>query len=431
MARELAKAGFYFAAVPYIKNYLVEGRKVGSGSVDDIIDDITTHVGVRPFEVLSSSILTNPRAPIIRFILAKKHFRTREYASALRNLAYVPNNHSMKPFALMLEGSIHSLQNAHKKAIRAYRKCIDKSNDNLSREKIKARRRQLAINRDNCIVGIPRTQFAASIYEEAHITYLDLPKNSFIWPEILFEEAWNSFYQRNYNRTLGKLVTYKAPILRHVFNPEIEVLRALTYMELCLWEDAKLTVDKFYQKYQKGSKRVDRYISLYGKDYKHFFNLAKDFIRGEKRGRELLEQMLNDITRDGTFLELFDSFRRGLVEYKRTSSIRSKRLRSLLKKDIKSILVLQRNLIGSYVRKRLQIHQSEVFKALKGMSFIKLEVLAKSKKELYNPEAEDRSRGDIRNLKRTSQQYFWGFNGEFWADEIGDHIFSLQSECRE
>ena len=431
VARELANAGFYFSAVPYIKKYLVNGRRANSKKIDKIIDRISTHVGIRSFEVLPTSVLDNSQAPVIRFILAKKYFRTKNYSAALLNLQKIPNNHSMKPFALMLEGSIHTLRKAHKKAIQSYRKCIDKSNSVIPTEKLKVRRRQLAINRDTCIVGIPRTQFAANIYEEAEITYLDLPKDSFIWPEILFEEAWNSFYQKNYNRTLGKLVTYKAPILKHVFNPEIEVLRALTFMELCLWDDAKMTVDKYYKTYQEGSKKVDRYLSLYGKNYKHFFNLTKNFIKGQRGGRELLEQMLDDITRDGTFLDLFDSFTRGLKEFNKIKRVGNRRHYSLLKKNLKSTLVLQRNLIGSYVRKRLQMHQNYLFKALKGMSFIKLEVLAKSKKDLYNPENQERNRGDIKNLKRTSKQYFWGFNGEFWADEIGDYVFSLKSECKQ
>ena len=37
--------------------------------------------------------------------------------------------------------------------------------------------------------------------------------------------------------------------------------------------------------------------------------------------------------------------------------------------------------------------------------------------------------GDIKNLKRDSGQYLWNFNGEFWADELGDYVFSLKSSC--
>jgi hypothetical protein len=64
------------------------------------------------------------------------------------------------------------------------------------------------------------------------------------------------------------------------------------------------------------------------------------------------------------------------------------------------------------------------------MTYIKLEVLGRRKEQLYFASNDvNRSRGDIRYLKRNDKQYFWTFNGEFWADELGDYVFSLKSEC--
>ena len=85
-------------------------------------------------------------------------------------------------------------------------------------------------------------------------------KSSRIWPEILFEEAWSSYYQKDYNRTLGKLVTYKAPILNYIFNPEIEVLKALSYMKLCLYNDAKTVSDSFWNTYLGPSQALGNYL---------------------------------------------------------------------------------------------------------------------------------------------------------------------------
>jgi hypothetical protein len=67
------------------------------------------------------------------------------------------------------------------------------------------------------------------------------------------------------------------------------------------------------------------------------------------------------------------------------------------------------------------------------MSYIKLEILARKKDQIYQKRRSYgfRSRGDIQNLKRTDKQYFWTFNGEFWADELGDYVFSLKTECRD
>ncbi len=70
-------------------------------------------------------------------------------------------------------------------------------------------------------------------------------------------------------------------------------------------------------------------------------------------------------------------------------------------------------------------------KAFEGLSYIKLEMLSLKKDSLYDvSSAQDRMRGDIKNLQRNDRQYFWKFNGEFWADELGDYVFSLKSECR-
>jgi hypothetical protein len=94
-------------------------------------------------------------------------------------------------------------------------------------------------------------------------------------------------------------------------------------------------------------------------------------------------------------------------------------------------MTLQRNLIGSYVRGQMQLYGAQMLKAFEDMSYIKLEVLSKRKTELYGDVTPmDRKRGDIAHLKRTDKQYFWTFNGEFWADELGDYVFSLKSECR-
>ena len=99
--------------------------------------------------------------------------------------------------------------------------------------------------------------------------------------------------------------------------------------------------------------------------------------------------------------------------------------------NLKESLLLQRNLIGAYVRKQLHLAHFQVNKVFSNMSYIKLEVLSRKKRSLYDPSAGmGRGRGDIKYLKRNDKQYFWNFNGEFWADELGDYVFSLKSECQ-
>ena len=63
------------------------------------------------------------------------------------------------------------------------------------------------------------------------------------------------------------------------------------------------------------------------------------------------------------------------------------------------------------------------------MSYLKLEILSRRKDRLYSGVQDFGKRGDIAYLQRSQKQYFWNFNGEFWADELGDYVFALKSEC--
>ncbi len=431
VVKHLVEADLYYVAVPYIKEYLTDVGGVKSRRIDNLIDKVITNVGVRQFEVLPTKILLRSSAPTVRYITAKKYFRTGKYNRALKLLnGTIPTNHPAKPFALFLEASIFSIQKKYKSAVTSYRGCVRQTKSQMNGVSEENRLRQLAINRDYCLVGIGRSQFAAGKYNKANLSYLDLPKDSFIWPEILFEEAWNSFYQKDYNRTLGKLVTYKAPIMKVVFNPEIEVLGALTYMELCLWSDARKVVDDFYKNYQEDSLAVKTFLRKHGRNYKYYYLLAKSYNNGRRAGNELLNKLLDAITKDAAYLEIKYSFNRGKEEIRTLKSLSRRNMRSVFTANLREALVLQRDLIGAYVRKGLQLYSSQLDSSFKGMSYIKLEVLGREKSRFYGfDKTHKRERGDIKYLKRNEKQYFWSFNGEFWADELGDYVFSLKSEC--
>lgn len=431
LSTSLIEDNLYYTAVPFVKEYLLYARKINSFQVDNVIDEIVSHVGVKQFELLPVSVLKKSNAPTLRYILSKKYFRRGKYKESLQILkGAVPSGHPVRPFALLLLASIQSLNKKYKTSIATFNECVNLSNKWLKKTSNEIKKRQLEITRDSCIVGIPRGQFADKKFDQANLTYLDLPKSSHIWPEILFEEAWNSFYLRDYNRTLGKLVTYKAPIFNYYFNPEVDILRALTYMELCLWADTKKTVDDFYNKYQRDSAVLGRLLDKRGKNYKYFYLLGKKRRKEKVNGGVLLNNLLKSVVKDPTFTDLYNQFLNGKKEVGVLKNLKRSRARSILARNLKESLILQRDLIGAYVRKRLRVYNNQLFRSLEGMSYIKLEVLSRKKSELYYLSNKNRSRGDIKYLERSDKQYFWTFNGEFWADELGDYVFSLKSECR-
>lgn len=434
IVQEMVNTGLYFASIPYIKEYLATQNSIQDNKIDDVIDEVVTRVGVRQFEIMPSNFLKKSNAPTLRYIVAKKAFRKGQYKDVLSSLSTKINDtHPVKPYALHLEAASYALIGQNSKAVESYKECVSISNSQAGRTKEVNRLRQLEINKDNCIVGVARALFADKKFEAANLAYLDLDKRSHVWPEILFEEAWNSFYMGDYNRTLGKLVTYRAPILSFAFNPENEILKTLTYMELCLWNDANTTVEEFYSTYEADTASIVRQLRSYRNDYKKFYMLAKASLENKSSGNKLLDKILSGLSRDPAYRELYDSFQDGRTELEAVNRLSNQRQKVILIDNLKDSMSAQRNLIGAYVRTNLFNKLRAIKKAFEGMSYVRLEILSRKKDELYstNTDSTQRARGDISYLKRNDKQYFWTFNGEFWADELGDYVFALRSECRQ
>ncbi len=425
---ELVDSGIYFGTIPFIKETLYSSGNGVDAALNEIIDDIVAHVGLRQFEALSIDVLERSRASTLRYVLAKKYFNKGDYNSALNTLEGLERHgKTLAPFISHLKASALAILKKSDEASRNYDECVGQAAKAISSGGHTAlRKRQLITLRDSCLVGIGRMYFASAKFEKSILSYLDLPKKSPIWPEILFEEAWASFYTRDFNRTLGKLVTYKAPVLEYIFNPEIEVLSALTYLEMCLFGDAKKSADNFYAKYQRGYLGLLNLIKSMKSDYRSYYSLLKQ--RDKVSFDPLVIKLLKDIWRDPATQELFQQIEAGKQEVAPIKAIGNGKLKLVVARNLKDSLILHRDIIGRYVKKRLIYHARLLDKSFEDMSYIKLEILSNMKGQILGINGE-RARGDIKFLERNEKQYFWTFNGEFWADELGDYVFSLKSEC--
>jgi hypothetical protein len=330
-----------------------------------------------------------------------------------------------------MKGTVYSNLGRNKEAESQFKDCIRTSESEASDAESKLQKNQLLLNRDYCIAGVARVQFAQKNYRQAELNYLDVQKTSYVWPQILFEEAWNSYYVKNYNRTLGKLVSYKAPVFDFVFKPEVEVLKALTYMKMCLYNDAQKTADEFYSSLMEPSRELRNFINSRGKDYRYYYNLMADHEANKQAPFPLIDATLRSIRKDGAFVEMKGAFNSALAEYNKLRKKRTSGFRSNLIANIKLVMDEYRTTLGAYVRAGMVTKYAELYSAFQGMSFIKLEILAQRKEQLYKTDRPyaGKKRGDVKYIDRNDKQYFWTFNGEFWADELGDYVFALRSEC--
>jgi hypothetical protein len=83
--------------------------------------------------------------------------------------------------------------------------------------------------------------------------------------------------------------------------------------------------------------------------------------------------------------------------------------------------------------------KSDIFQFLESVPFfsselfkLNLEIISRKKDLVYSNRQliSDRSRGDLSNVSRSKYEQFWKFEGEFWADELGDYSMGLKSNCQ-
>ena len=428
---ELVNSGYHFSAIPWMKDFLVKNNKTLDADLENAFDKMIYVTGVKPFESLPEDILARSRSGNIRYILAKRLLKRGKLKEALGQLNKVNGDHPAYPYVANMKGVIYSSLNMGKEAESQFKDCIRTSESEAGDADSRIQKNQLLLNKDYCVAGIARVQFAAKAYSKAELTYLDIQKTSFVWPEILFEEAWNSYYVKNYNRTLGKLVSYKAPVFDFIFKPEVEVLKALTYMKMCLYEDAKKTADDFYADLFDQSKELRSFLNSRGKDYRYYYNLMADHETKKPLPLPILESLMNSISKDGAFIEMKGAFTSAIVEYNKLRKQRQSGFRSNLIRNLKVVMDEYRTVLGAYIRSGMVSKYAELYSAFQGMSYIKLEILAQKKERLYQTDLapKGKKRGDVKYIERNDKQYFWTFNGEFWADELGDYVFALRSEC--
>lgn len=426
----LAKSnGLYFSLIPTLKNKIINLSLTNSDI--KVITEITERLGGEQFEQISSSYLSKINSGVSLYLSAKQMFKDGKYSQALSFVKRsIQSKDSLSPFKYLLAGSASVLLRNDSEARKFFNLCLDSSRSNRGRnDQQQIFNQEIGYAYDSCLVGLARIEFQLKNFGKAKDLYGRLQKSSLIWPEILFEEAWNSFYENDFNRTLGKLITYNSPFIAHVFNPEVEVLNAMTYLELCRYDDAKKTVNSFYKKYKSNSKLLKEFNRKYQRYPSKLGKMAVQFHTSPIQVNELLSKLFKSLNRDLSFQRMRSNLLKIREEIRLVRNVKNKRLRSKLAQGLKQVYLDQIRIIGRYSQRILKRQEKVLEKSMVGMSYINLEIIKKLKNKFFNRDVVSKKIGDIKNLKRDSNQYLWDFNGEFWADELGDYVFSLKSSC--
>lgn len=429
IVRKLMKKKMYYSAGLYLIDELRNKRIAQDDRVLKNLETISHKVGLEIYTpMLRGKDIIN--APSFYYAKGLFYFQNKSLNLALEMLAKVPSKHGLAAEASIVSAQIHDQKDDSGKALMLLDECHKLAQEQKGQHKTEKVKRFYQLLSDKCRVHKARIFYNDRRLEEARAIYEAIDKRSYIWPHLLIENAWTNYHMGDYNRTLGLAITYKSPLLVDYFYPEAEALMALSYFRLCLWEDSNIVIENFYKHYKKKAANITQIINQTKKKENGFYELVT-LSKSELAAIDpFLQKLIIQIRKKIKFnLDL---------HYLKNLKKEQERIKRFKKWPLPKIPAQLEELRNNYIAELnflTQAYMVSFINKINSISFelfnIKLEIISRKKDLLYEKQKliSDRSRGNLDNVNRRADQYFWQFHGEFWADELGDYSFGLQSNC--
>lgn len=434
IAHQLIIAKFYFSAIPFINQYLEHNTEIDAELEQDI-ETLVIQTGSVAVLNLDESKLDHFKIPSILLVHGTRLFNKGQYAKAYEVLSKIPDSHQFSIESSLIRGTIRNLDRKLIEAESHYQNCIVKAQRYENDIKVEKMQRYYTYLKETCIIRNARIKMEEKKYQEALDIYSQIDKRSYKWPYILMDKAWAAYYMGDYNRSIGISITYKSPLLESYFFPEAEVLMALSYYNLCLWDDAMKVINHFNEVYKP---RTEALKEILGKN-RNSNNYFLDLYYAEPEKRENLNPFIRNLitqTRKQVKFNLdLNSLKAAKEELVLLKKLKNQDDFTIsLENNIESTINFISAHINYYIKKEIFNFINEIHKHTYSMFNLKLELLSKKRDDLYdvskNSSKNSRDRGSSANLNQKSDQYFFDFNGSFWADELGDYSFGLPSQCK-
>lgn len=431
VAQELYKSKAFYSAAIFAKEHLVTDGTM-TPELEDMLETLILKTGTLSFFTLSDKILNKKESPSLRFVLGLKSIHYENYQQAIAALKDFPLDHRFTPEAYLMLGTAYNITGKHDAALSAYNQCITLSSKVEQEAKQERLERYFGIIRESCVIHKARSLYRHQRFDDSMKVYEEIPKTSYRWPYIILEKAWNAYYLKDYNRSLGLITTYKSPLLSSYFFPEAEVLGALSYFRLCLWDDAMTMVDQYYKVWKPQSDALKGLLIKNKSSHTYFLTLMLSPIKEQEGLNPYMRNLMTQIRKKVKFSLDLINFKKAQNEYKQLSERKKQSpFTQMLISELKDIVSWRTKHLNHYIKKEMFDFVNDIHRFSYEMFNIKLEIMSLKRDLLYSNEklVANRSRGSYDNVNRNMDQHFYHFDGEFWGDELGEYSFGLKSNC--
>lgn len=433
-AQALADEGFVYTALDVQLRQVAQQSEKNSEDLE-LLESLVLKTNVEALEDYDRKVLNNIPVSTVQFLMGREAWEQKQTVQAKRLLANIPRWHRYYPEARLLLADMAT----GKEAQEYETQCQETASKRADEVQSALLKRYYTVLSEDCRTIAPRKAYKIGEFAQALSGFGEMSKRSYKWPALLLEKAWSAYNLKDYNRTLGLLVTYKSPLLSSYFYPEAEVLTSLSYFRLCLYDDALIVIDQYYNNYKPRTEALEKVLSAQKSSNDYFFHLMAMDAEGREKVHPFVRQLAVQIAHRPRFeLDLSSLKKLDAEMASLKSAIDAQEPKALARHWMKASLLqlqaMRTNLVGRinyFAKKDMFDFIRQTYSLSEEMFKIKLEIIARKKDLVYGSKSliADRGRGSFKQVHKTKFEQFWKFQGAFWADELGDYSFGLPSNC--
>ncbi len=377
------------------------------------------------------------------YIIAQDHLFNQRPNDVIRAVNDMSADFLHYPSALFLRGTAQLILGNMEGGIGDFKSCANSADrKKYSKGQSKSEQREL---RNRCVAGVARGFYQGKDYQEAEHWYDQVEIQSMVWPQVQYEQAWTAVAKGDYNRALGRLVTYKAPGLSWFHDSEVEMLRAVSFLQMCIYDDVEKESKDFMDKYTRVGQEMkvllDESTDGSTRSLVRLFQKGIFAMNNKIHSEKPMDQVMNRFVRSPYFVQLArigGRVRGEMNQLNKLGDAGQKGLGGMLREILVWRWQTAQEVGGAFVRDRLATEYKSLLANVSTIDIVKLEMLRRSRAQVEKlgdgmNSGEDvwghKKRGSLGRPDIAENQFFWNFNGEFWADELGDYVFALRPEC--
>ena len=285
-------------------------------------------------------------------------------------------------------------------------------------------------------LALARVFFEVGFFDVALYYYEQIPSESARHADAMFESAWSYFMKNDFERALGAFHSLHSPYYAGRYYPELYILEATAYLNLCNFHKSQRALTEFERQYLEQRPALQTFLEETFEPEAYWELMETAY--SENGNPKLPRLFTNAVLENLTFYNIFQVVRS--LEQERDSLMGNIDVLGEFGEDVLERVEYQLAMNieegGIVVQQALTEVDQDLQQWESNAQRIQFDIQNEERDEIrrrmQNPDYErQQAEGGTTLMVVADDWQAWPFEGEYWLDEVDSYRSQMRTECIE